>query len=141
MKKIDDTVKKETVYIAKWTMILSCILQAVFLIIGKWSLSVLFANLITGSVAVFNFLLMGITVQKAVDMEQKDAANLIRFSQSIRLLMQLAFCALGVVFLDPAAAIIPLFFPRVGVSVRIIFNKNQENNSSSDDLSQGGDTD
>ena len=137
MVKIDDTVKKETTYIAAWTGVLSCALQAVFLIAGKWSLSVLAANLLTDFAAVLNFFLMGLTVQKAVDMEQKDAANLIRFSQSARLFMQLIVCALGVIFLNAAAAIVPLFFPRIGVSARILFNKNDNDSN----ISQGGDVD
>ncbi len=142
MTKIDETVKKQTIYIAEWTLVLSCMMEAVFLLAGKWSPAVLFANLLTGSAAVLNFLFMGITVQKAVDMEQKDAANLIRFSQSIRLLFQLAAAAAGVVFFDPAAAIIPLFFPRVGVSAYLILNKNKkESDPSNNELNQGGDTD
>ena len=41
MKKIEPVVYKETANIALWTLILSAIMQAVFLVIGKWDYTVL----------------------------------------------------------------------------------------------------
>ncbi len=73
--KIDATVRRETIYIAVWVGILSLLMEAVFLIIGKWDYTVLLGNLLSGAVAVGNFFLMGYTVQKAVDHEQKRAAG------------------------------------------------------------------
>ncbi|MBQ1546288.1 MAG: hypothetical protein IIZ59_02010 [Clostridia bacterium] len=120
-KGIDPTVKRETLYITAWTLTLSVLMQSVFLIAGLWKADVLFGNLLTGACAVGNFLLMGITVQKAVDRDEKDAAALMRFSQSVRLFMQLAVCAAGVLFFDPISAILPLFFPRIAVTFRPLF--------------------
>ena len=66
------------------------------------------------------FFLMGLTVQKAVVKEEKDAKNLMRASQSLRLIMLLCFCAIGaaVPAFNLMATLIPLLFPRLGVFLR-----------------------
>lgn len=117
MAKIDDTVVRETRYIAGVAIILSVVMEAVFLIIGMWSYKVLLGNIFGGTVAVVNFLLMGITVQKAVQKDEKDAAALMKLSQTLRNLMLLiaAALALALPFINPIAAIIPLFFPRIAI--------------------------
>ena len=55
MKKIDATVLKETKYILFWALILSALMQAVFLIIRQWDYTVLLGNLLSGGSAVLNF--------------------------------------------------------------------------------------
>lgn len=117
MAKIDGVVAKETRYIAGITIILSILMEAVFLIIGMWSYKVLIGNLLGAGVAVANFLLMGITVQNAVQKDEKDAASLMKVSQMLRNLMLLitALLAFLLPFINPAAAIIPLFFPRIAI--------------------------
>lgn len=117
MAKIDGVVAKETRYIAGITIILSILMEAVFLIIGMWSYKVLIGNILGAAVAVVNFLLMGITVQNAVQKDEKDAAALMKVSQMLRNLMLLitALLAFLLPFINPAAAIIPLFFPRIAI--------------------------
>ena len=44
--KIDSTVKKETVFIATSVVIMSMLMEAVFLVLRKWELSVLLGNLL-----------------------------------------------------------------------------------------------
>ncbi len=119
MAKIDDTVVRETRYIAGVTIVLSVIMEAVFLIIGMWSYKVLLGNILGAAVAVANFLLMGITVQKAVLKEEKDAATLMKLSQTLRNMMLLIAAVLAIVlpFINPVAAIIPLFFPRIAIAL------------------------
>ena len=46
MSKIDPAIKQETKYIALTTLILSALMEAVYLIIGQWNLAVLFGNLL-----------------------------------------------------------------------------------------------
>ena len=41
MTKLDPAVKKETAYIAVWVLSLSLVMEAVFLLLGKWEPSVL----------------------------------------------------------------------------------------------------
>ena len=126
--KTDPTVKKETLYIASVTGILSLLLQAGFLVSMHWNYTVLLGNLLGAVTAVGNFFLMGITVQKAVAKEKKPAADLMKFSQTTRLLMQLVVAVLGFALpcFNGYAVIIPLFFPRIAVTVRPFLKKNGE---------------
>ena len=119
-RKTDATVKRETVYIAAVTGILSLLLQAGFLVAKHWDYTVLLGNAFGAAAAVGNFFLMGVTVQKALGREQKSASNLMKLSQRLRLLMQLGVVVLGVVLpcFNIYAVIIPLFFPRIGIMVR-----------------------
>ncbi len=125
MKKIDPTVLKETWYIAAITLILSVLLQAIILIIGKWNITHLFGNLLGAFGAIANFLLMGITVQNAVLKEEKEAKALIKFSQSARMFFLLVIAGVG--YLVPVfhiiSVVIPLLFPRIAVSLRPILKK------------------
>ena len=67
--KVDKTVAKETEYIAFFSVVLSVLMQAVFLIIGKWNYTVLLGNIWGIIIAVGNFFVMGLFVQKAVNFE------------------------------------------------------------------------
>ena len=125
MKKIDRTVLNETVYIATVTLILSVLMQAVFLILNKWNITVLLGNLLGGVATVANFLLMGITVQNAVVMEEKEARKLVKVSQSGRLFMMFLVALIGhlVPVFNLLAVIIPFIFPRIAVMLRPLFDK------------------
>lgn len=120
LKSVDATVKKESLYIASVTGILSLLLQAVFLIARHWNYTVLLGNILGAVTAAGNFFLMGITVQKAVAKEKKPAADLMKFSQTARLLMQLVVAVLGFALpcFNGYAVIIPLFFPRIAIMIR-----------------------
>lgn len=125
MPQLDPTVKKETLYIACWVAILSVLMQAVFLVIGKWDYTVLLGTLWGGAAAIANFLLMGLTVQKAVLKDEKDAKNLIRTSQTLRMFGQVAIAVIGaaIPIFNIIAVVIPLLFPRIAVSLRPLFTK------------------
>lgn len=131
MPKIDKTVKKETGYIALWVLIFSLLMQAVFLVIRKWDVTVLLGNLLGGGLVVLNFLLMGIGVQKAVGKEEKEARDLMKLSQTLRTMMLFVVVVIGVVLdcFHTVAVILPLFFPRVAVAIRPIFMKKEAENS------------
>ena len=127
MAKIDPIVKKETGYIALFVIILSMAMEAVFLVIGKWDLKVLFGNLLGGGTAILNFFLMGLTLQAAVGKDQKDAAARIKFSQTYRMLMLFAVAGAGVLapIFNMVATIVPLFFPRIAIALRPLIDKNK----------------
>ena len=116
LKSVDATVKKESLYIASVTGILSLLLQAVFLIARHWDYTVLLGNILGAVTAAGNFFL----VQKAVAKEKKPAADLMKFSQTARLLMQLVVAVLGFALpcFNGYAVIIPLFFPRIAIMIR-----------------------
>ncbi len=119
MSKIDNTVLKETKYIAVWVIVLSAVMEAVFLIIGMWDYKVLLGNIFGAAVAVLNFLLMGLTVQKAVTKEEKEAKALIKTSQSLRTLLLFVAVVAGILIpcFNGFGAVIPLFFPRIAVAL------------------------
>lgn len=122
--KIDGTVKKETAYVAIAEAILIAVMLAVYLIISKFTLNVLFAALTSGAVAVLNFFVMGLTVQKAVTVDDdSDRRRLIRASQLVRLLVMGVVVIVCAVFpkFDIFALFIPLFFPRLFAQARGIY--------------------
>ena len=72
---------------------------------------------------------MGITVQKAVQKDEKDAATLMKLSQTLRNMMLLIAAVLAIVlpFINPVAAIIPLFFPRIAITLIPLRDRNKNN--------------
>lgn len=122
--KTDNTIVSETIYIALFSLFLSVIMQCIFLVSGYWSSAVLLGNLLSASVSVINFYLMGCTVRKAVAQDEKEAKNTIKASQTMRTLFVFVFVAIGVLlpYFSTLATIIPLFFTRVAVMFRPLFN-------------------
>lgn len=125
MSQVDPTVKRETCYIAGFVLIFSVIMELAFLLAGAWDITVLLGNLLGGLVAVGNFFLMGLTIQRALGKSEKDAAARMKLSQSLRLIMQLLFCAVGAAApcFNLIASVVPLLFPRVAVMLRPLLNK------------------
>lgn len=128
MNNVDATVKKETRYIAYFCAILSVFMQAVFVLLKKWDYTVLLGNIISFTVAVLNFLFMGITVQKAVNMDISDAKKLMRSSQAIRNVFIFALVAIGVIlpYFNTVAVIVPVFFPRIALMFRPLIKEEKE---------------
>lgn len=123
--KVDECVRRETGYISLCVLILSALMEAVFLIAGFWDITVLYGNLLGAAAAIANFFLMGLTVQKAVDKDAKDASNSMKASQGLRMVFLFAVAALGVSLscFHPLAVLLPLLFPRLAIAVRPVFNK------------------
>ena len=128
MKKIDAVVRRETLYVAAWTLILSVLMEAVFLVIGKWNVTVLFGNMLGIFAAVLNFFLMGLTVQGAVSKEEKEARDLMKLSMTLRNLLLVVVMVVGFVApcFDVIAVLIPLLFPSVAVKMRPMFMKSAD---------------
>ncbi len=127
MKKIDSTVLKETAFVASMTFILSVLLQAVFLVAGKWDYTVLLGNVLGAAAGIGNFFLMGLTVQSSLGLEVKDAKSRMKLSQMLRTLLMFAVAVVG--YLVPVfnliTVVIPFLFPRIAVTVRAIMIKKQ----------------
>lgn len=121
---VDPVVKRETLRISLGTLVLSVVMQLVFIIIKRWDMTVVFGNLLGAFAAVLNFFLMCLTLQRCVKLEPDKAALKIRASQSGRLLMMAAF--LGIAALLPKvfnifAAAIPLIFPTLTIAAYKLF--------------------
>lgn len=131
MAKIDSTVKRESLYVAVWIIVLSMLMQAVFLIIGKWDYTVLLGNILSGTAMFFHFFLLGITVQKAVNKDEKQAAHMMKLSQSLRTLMLFVVAVIGLALpcFSIWSTLIPFFFVRIAVAFRPMFNKKEAENN------------
>ena len=118
--KVDNTVKRETKYIAYFCVVLSLIMQALFILLKKWDYTVVLGNVLSVSVAVLNFFFMGLSVQKSLSMEQGDSKKLMKSSQGFRNAVVFVTAAVGAAApcFNTIAVIIPLFFPRIAVSFR-----------------------
>ncbi|MBP3445821.1 MAG: ATP synthase subunit I [Clostridia bacterium] len=125
MKKVDSTIIKETVYILAFTLIFSVLMQAVFLIIGKWNYTILLGNLLGGLAAVGNFFLMGLSVQSALGKDEKDAKSTMKVSQMLRTLLLFIVAVVGHVApcFNLLAVVIPYIFPRIAIALRPLFEK------------------
>ena len=126
MPGMDPAVKKETGYIAVWVVLLSLVMEAVFLLVRKWDLSVLFGNVGGAVIAVGSFFLMALTVARALEKgKPEEAAAKVKATAMIRL----AGCALLCVLLIAVfktniyATVIPLLFPRVGIAFRPLIDR------------------
>lgn len=116
-KKVDAEVARSTRYIALIVLIGSLLLQAVFLLIGKWDYTVLLGNLLGAATAILNFFIMAQTVAKVLNQGDKDeASKKTQLSRSMRMLMMALICVIGA--LAPCfnlyAVAIPLVFPSIG---------------------------
>ncbi|MBQ8858751.1 MAG: hypothetical protein IJ012_03065 [Clostridia bacterium] len=117
--KIEKAVRQTTLFVIGVTLVLSVLMQAIFLIAGFWDYTVLLGNLWGAAFAVLNFFLMGLSVQRAVDKSPEDAAKYIKANSSARMLALFVVAAIGaaIPFLNTIAELIPFFFPRIAVTL------------------------
>ncbi len=128
MAKVDKTVLKETKYIAFVVFILSLFMNALFLVFRNWDYKVLLGNVLSGGVAVLNFFLMGITVQKALEKTPEDARKLMKASQSMRNLATFVIVGVGALLpiFNILTLIAPLFFPKIAVFMRPLWKDKKD---------------
>ena len=128
MKKVDKTVIQETIFVFAFIVIFSVLMEAVYLIIGKWNFPILWGNLLGAFAAGGNFFLLGLTVQSALGKDEKEAKNRMKLSQMMRMLMLFAVAIIGylVPVIDIVAVVIPFVFPRIAVALRYFFIKKKE---------------
>lgn len=126
-KNVDAEVKRSTRYIALVVLIGSLLMQAVFLLIGKWDITVLLGNLLGGATAVANFFIMAQTVAKALASgDPENASKKTQLSRSMRmLLMALVLVAGHLLGLNLIAVAVPLVFPSVGALLSRLLLKEQ----------------
>ena len=127
---MDPAVKKETGYIAVWVILLSLVMEAVFLLIHKWDLSVLFGNIGGAAVATGNFLLLALIATRAMNRavekgKPEEAAARVKATATLRLLGCALLCVLliAVCGTNVYATLIPLLFPRIGIAFRPLIDR------------------
>ena len=128
MTKPDNTIIKETKYIAFMIFIFSIIMELVFLVLSRWDITVLLGNILGALAMIFNFYFMGIGVQKALGKDEKDAQKILKGSLSVRTFFLFAVVALGAWLkcFSTIAVIIPMFFPRIAVAMRPMWKDKNE---------------
>ena len=132
LDNVQPAVKKETKRVVKITavgLILMWILFAVlhFTMPDKVPLdyTVFLGGIGGGAVAVLNFFLMGLAVQKAASASDEGTARMkLKASYSQRFLMQILWVILAIVApcFHFVAGIAPLLFPGTGIKIMGIFN-------------------
>ena len=136
LKKIDKTVIVETKFIGAWMLIFSALMQAVFLIIGKWDYTVLLGNLLSGVAGIISFFVLGLTIVKAVSSGDAEyAKKFMSASTAGRTFFLFIVALLGVLLpcFNTIATLIPILFPRLGLLIRSFMVKRMDKNSKSGD--------
>ena len=128
-------IRKETRRVAIYVIIGVAVMLVVFAILhGKFPESVPFdftvilGGICGGAVAVLNFFLMGVTVQKVTDLENEaDARNMMKASYSRRMMMQGVWVVLAILLpcFQFAAGLIPLLFPGIGIKIANLAGVNE----------------
>lgn len=128
---IHEATKKETLRIAAGTAIGVCLMAIAFGILHAvipqqvpFDYRVFTGGTVGGAVAVFNFFLMGLTVQKvAKETDEKRAYQRMKLSYSQRMLLQVVWIviALTVPVFNGVAGVLPLLFPSLTIKIYYIF--------------------
>ena len=119
--KLQKAVKEETIFVALGSLILSVLMVCVFFGLNRvlpeqvpMGLPVILGAAGGCAVAVGNFFLMALTVQKVAGIENYDQAyRSMQVSYRYRTFLQLIWCVLCMVlkFINPVAGILPLLWP------------------------------
>ena len=131
--KLQPAVKKETAHIALGVAVGVAVMLAVFALLGRFDYTVALGGVLGGVVAVANFLLLGLTVQKITNEANAERGQkLMQFSYSMRMLVMALWLILAVSmpFLHWVAAALPLLFPRLTIAVMQltgVYKKEQNN--------------
>lgn len=123
---------RQTRRIALGVLALAAVMVAVYAVIGLFSLSVLLGALYTSALAILNFFIMGLTVQKITDtvgerqrtdeeiqtLSQQMKAKM-QASYTLRMVVMFGLIAVGIAafHFEPLATILPVVFPRIVIAV------------------------
>lgn len=132
-EKIQPAIKSETKKVAISTAICVGLMWAVFFAFHMmnpesvpFDYTVILGGIGGGIVAVLNFFLLGLTVQKVTNAQEDDVAKkMMKSSYSNRFLLQVVWCI--AVMIAPCfqlvAGILPLLFPSIGIKILGIMMK------------------
>ena len=132
-KNAAPAVRKETKRVACITLICLAVMIAAFALLHHFlpdkvpfDYRVVLGGICGSIVAVLNFFLMGLAVQKASSASDEDSARLtIRASYSQRMMMQIVWMVLAAALpcFQIAASILPLLFPSLGIKALTLTGK------------------
>ena len=119
-EKPQQSIVKETKRIGVGTVIMLVVMLAVYAVLGKFTVGVLLGGLLGSAYAIFNFFLLGMTLQKAASMTDQQMAHMkVRSSYSTRMIgmLILAVDAFALPFVEGIPCLIALLFPRATIFV------------------------
>ena len=125
----------EVLKVAAGNFILGAVMVLVFILIGKFSLEVIWGALLGNTFVSLSFLWLGFSVERNVQKDPKNAKARVSTTYTLRLLAAAAmvFIAIKVNIFNAAAAIIPLFYQRfVIMAVGFRLNKKAAGKDGSD---------
>ena len=155
MFKVQPTVRQETSKIAAGTLILSVVMILVFLLLGRFDITVLLGALLGSAAAIGNFFLLGLSVQMAaekmngvrfpsyeeaeadledgeelappVSPELQQAKRSMQLSYSGRLFLLAIVGILGLTLpcFHAVATVVPFLFPRIVIFLNGMLNKKE----------------
>ena len=117
-EKPQQSIVKETKRIAAGTVIMLVVMLAVYAVLGKFTVGVLLGGLLGSAYAIFNFFMLGMTLQKAASMTDQQMAHMkVRSSYSTRMIgmLILAVVAFALPFVEGIPCLIALLFPRATI--------------------------
>ena len=117
-EKPQQSIVKETKRIAVGTIIMLVVMLAVYAVLGKFTVGVLLGGLLGSAYAIFNFFMLGMTLQKAASMTDQQMAHMkVRSSYSTRMIgmLILAVVAFALPFVEDIPCLIALLFPRATI--------------------------
>ncbi len=117
-EKPQQSIVKETKRIAVGTVIMLVVMLAVYAVLGKFTIGVLLGGLLGSAYAIFNFFMLGMTLQKAASMTDQQMAHMkVRSSYSTRMIgmLILAVVAFALPFVEGIPCLIALLFPRATI--------------------------
>ena len=119
-EKPQQSIVKETKRIGVGTVIMLVVMLAVYAVLGKFTVGVLLGGLLGSAYAIFNFFILGMTLQKAASMTDQQMAHMkVRSSYSTRMIgmLILAVVAFALPFVEGIPCLIALLFPRATIFV------------------------
>lgn len=119
-EKPQQSIVKETKRIGIGTVIMLVVMLAVYAVLGKFTVGVLLGGLLGSAYAIFNFFMLGMTLQKAASMTDQQMAHMkVRSSYSTRMIgmLILAVVAFALPFVEGIPCLIALLFPRATIFV------------------------
>ena len=119
-EKPQQGIVKETKRIAIGTGIMLIVMLVVYAVLDRFTIGVLLGGLLGSAYAIFNFFMLGMTLQKAASMTDQQMAHMkVRSSYSTRMvgMLVLAVLAFALPFVEGIPYLIALLFPRATILV------------------------
>ncbi len=119
---------KEMKKMLPWFIVFNGITVLIIYLFSGWRWALLWGMLLGNIYSVFNFLLLGIAVDKAVHKRPSRAQAYMVTMFLLRYLLTAVLITVSLVtdLFHPAAVIIPIFFPKLALTLQGIFAKKRK---------------